>query len=237
MNDSEVAYFRKRMTDREAQRIIDGEEMSEDLVRLICASNDGYDTPELNDKLYLHFKGFSRICNLEAFTACRSLWLESNRIEAIENIGHMKELASLFLHNNRIKVIQGLDSFADLVTLNLSSNLIERVEGLGGLRRLQTLNLSKNLLTTPDTLAGLSEAPSITNLDLSSNNIADPETLEVFKSLQDLTQLCVRVSVRLPQNPVPSALCRARDGESKAKAHCRTVCLHLSVNWCWAGRR
>lgn len=183
MDNSDVEYFRKRMEERQSQRIIDGEEMNEDLVRLICASNDGYDTPELNDKLYLHFKGFSRICNLESFTACKSLWLESNRIEVIENIDHMTQLASLFLHNNRIRTIEGLDSFEFLVTLNLSSNMIEMVQGLSHLRNLQTLNLSKNLLGPVESISHLAECTSVTNLDVSSNNITDPAALEVSLGL------------------------------------------------------
>jgi len=189
MDEEDVAFFRKRMVDRESQRIIEGEEMNEDLIRLICATNDGYETPELNDKLYLHFKGFSKICNLEKFTACRSLWLESNRIEKIENIGHMKELASLFLHNNRISRIENLSSLTDLVTLNLSANHIEKVEGLSSLKRLQTLNLSKNLLSSAESVQHLTECQSITNLDVSANHIDDESVLEVFALMKELTQL------------------------------------------------
>lgn len=185
----EAAWFRKRMSDRESQRIIEGEEMNEDLVRLICASNDGYDTPELNDKLYLHFKGFAKICNLEKFTACKSLWLESNRIEKIENLEHMKELASLFLHNNRIYVIENLGSFKHLVTLNLSTNNIEMVQGLSSLISLQTLNLSKNHLGSKESIQHLAECQSITNLDISANYIEEPACLDVLEKMQNLTQL------------------------------------------------
>ena len=186
---SEAEFFRQRMLDRESKRIIDGEEMNEELVKLICAANDGYETPELNDKLYLHFKGFSKICNLEKFSACKALWLESNRIEVVENIGHMTMLTSLFLHNNRIKKIENLDALANLVTLNLSSNLIETVEGLSHLRQLQTIDLSKNLLSTKESIAHLSDCHSVTQLNLSSNNIKDSDALDVFVPMQELTQL------------------------------------------------
>lgn len=37
-----------------------------------------YSTPELNDVLYLHFKGFKKIENLEAFTELKVLYFESN---------------------------------------------------------------------------------------------------------------------------------------------------------------
>lgn len=40
-------------------------------IRLSCIENDGYEAPELNDKLYLHFRGFKRIENLEEYTSCK----------------------------------------------------------------------------------------------------------------------------------------------------------------------
>ena len=53
-------------------------EMSAAEIRLSCLENDGYETPELNDKLYLHFRGFRRIENLEPYTGCKAIRLESN---------------------------------------------------------------------------------------------------------------------------------------------------------------
>ena len=37
-----------------------------------------YTTESLNDILYLHFKGFSRIENLEGFTGLKCIYLENN---------------------------------------------------------------------------------------------------------------------------------------------------------------
>lgn len=53
-------------------------EMTVEEVLRSCKEHDGYQTPELNDILYLHFKGFREIKNLEPFTAVKALYLESN---------------------------------------------------------------------------------------------------------------------------------------------------------------
>lgn len=37
-----------------------------------------YSTESLNDILYLHFKGFSKIENLEGFTGLKCIYLENN---------------------------------------------------------------------------------------------------------------------------------------------------------------
>ena len=37
-----------------------------------------YRTPELNEKLYLHFKGFGKMQNLEQFTNLKCLYFEGN---------------------------------------------------------------------------------------------------------------------------------------------------------------
>jgi len=52
-----------------------------------------YSTPYLNDVLYLHYKGFSQITNLQDYTG--TLWV---------NLG----LKVLYLEGNSIKKIEGL---------------------------------------------------------------------------------------------------------------------------------
>jgi dynein assembly factor 1 len=56
-----------------------------------------YCTPELNDSLYLHYKGFIKLENLEQFTELKVLYCEGNCIERIENLDNCKNIRCLYL--------------------------------------------------------------------------------------------------------------------------------------------
>jgi len=43
-----------------------------------------YSTPYLNDCLYLHYKGFDKVENLEEFTGLKVIYLEGNGLGKIE---------------------------------------------------------------------------------------------------------------------------------------------------------
>jgi dynein assembly factor 1 len=66
--------------------------MSKATLVALCKENGLYKTPSLNDKLYLNFKGFSRIENLEEYTACKALFLEGNALESLEGLPALPEL-------------------------------------------------------------------------------------------------------------------------------------------------
>ena len=91
-------------------------EMTKDALKEVCKHLDLYSTPKLNDKLYLHFKGWDKvvapshccrdvamptllICaqikNLEDFTGLRALWLESNGLSKIEGLSENTSLRCL----------------------------------------------------------------------------------------------------------------------------------------------
>jgi Leucine-rich repeat (LRR) protein len=98
-------------------------------VKYYCEKEGLFTTPELNDKLYLQYKGFIRIVpeTLAHYNNLVALWLNNNGISKIEGLSNLIHLTSLALNNNSISRIEGLDNLYNLSILNLSHNKIELV--------------------------------------------------------------------------------------------------------------
>lgn len=171
-------------------------EMTPAIIKQCAMANDGYETPELNDKLYLHFKGFRKMQNLEPYTELKGLWLDSNGLQKIENLGHLSNLRCLFLNNNLINQIEGLEGLTSLVSLDISQNRIFKVQGLSCLPSLQTLNIARNYLETPESIDELTGCKSLTNVDLSNNNLQDAAVIDVLASIPKV------VALNMNGNPV-----------------------------------
>merc|ERR1711907_396999 len=167
-------------------------------IRQTCVENGGYRTPCLNDKLYLHFKGYQKIENLDPFTGVRCLWLESNGIANIENLEPMKDsLRQLFVQQNCIRCIgTGLEQMTELVAINLSENLIKSLDGISTLTKLNSLQLANNNLTDYEDLEALKTCPSIASLELNKNKIEDPRVIDILAALPLLKVL------KLDGNPI-----------------------------------
>ncbi|KAJ3052876.1 Dynein assembly factor 1, axonemal [Rhizophlyctis rosea] len=174
--------------------------MTERYIKHLCKEQKLYSTPELNDKLYLHFKGFAKIENLHAYTGLRSVWLEGNGITDIEGLETLTELRCLFLQQNCIEKITNLDTLANLDTINLSNNLIKKIENLSVIPTLSTVQMAHNFLKSAEDIEHLVECENVSILDLSHNKLDDPNIVEVFAQMRNLRVL------NLMSNPVISKI-------------------------------
>lgn len=163
--------------------------MTKQLLRKLCKDDGLYSTPSINDKIYLHYKGFSEVKNLEEYTGLKALWLEGNGLARISGLENQRLLKTLYLHENLIEKIENLESQVDLDCLNLSKNFITKVENLAHMTKLTSLNLANNVLKTYDSISHISTLTALQSIDLQQNKIEDPAVIDIFAQLPDLRVL------------------------------------------------
>lgn len=164
-------------------------ELTPAYLRKLCREHKLYGLPSLNDKLYLHYKGLSKIQCLDEYTGLRALWLEGNGLGKIEGLDSLKELRTLFLHENALDTIEGLDQLENLDCINLSKNYIKKIENIENNQKLTNINLANNMLTDYDSVKALLDVPGLQTIDVQGNKINDVTVIELFSQFEDLRVL------------------------------------------------
>lgn len=188
---------RRAREQRQAESVLFGAaKLTKEKLRELLDSNRRmyYRTEELNDKLFLHFGGFTKLENLEKFTGLKTLYAESNALDTMTGLETMAQIRSLFLQQNCIRKMEGLHHHPNLWALNLSENFIDKIEGLAGVPELNTLNLAGNRIG----FHGLSDVADLANssvccLDLQNNKIDDIDFLpEILMRMPQLKVLYLK---------------------------------------------
>jgi len=184
-----MAVHRAQLEEEEEDAIRVEKRITAKALKVVKKEQKLYNCAELNDKLYLHYRGFERIEGLDKWTGLRALWLEGNGFTKIEGLDCLADLRCVYLHQNCIKRIEGLDKCPKIATLQLCANQITRIDGLSRLKNLGTLQIANNQLSTADDLRHLIMCPNISVLDLQNNQFSDPDILDVLECMPQLAVL------------------------------------------------
>lgn len=171
--------------------------LSEKWLKKLFRDNYGlyYNTFELNEKLYLHYKGFKRIENMHLFPDLKCVYLEGNGFTKIEGFEQNLKLRALYIQENLFEKIENLNHLKDLHYLNLNDNYITTIENLSDMPNIGTLQIKKNKVGKNglSDLMGLLEIPTLSVLDISDNLIEDEACVdEVFVKMPNLAVLYLK---------------------------------------------
>ncbi|CAL5970935.1 leucine-rich_repeat domain-containing protein [Hexamita inflata] len=123
------------------------------------------------------------IQGLDQMTQLAILDLQNNKLCSIESLKHLQGLNNLQIRHNQLKQIKPLATMINLISLNLSDNMITDLSPLQYLIKLQNLELTNNLITN---LLPLKNLIDMQHLNLMTNNF---ENVDYLANMQKLKYL------------------------------------------------
>jgi dynein assembly factor 1 len=178
--------------------------MSKKEIRKVALEHSGYSTPALNDQLYLHYKGYQKIDNLQEYINLKALWLDSNGLQKIENVNHLSSLRCLFLQRNLLSCIENVQGLTSLVQLDLSENKLICIANLDALPLLANLNISKNSLSNAESIDNLTGCKKLSSIDFSHNNLNGENVIVTLARVSSL------LSINIIGNPIAGEVAHFR---------------------------
>ena len=147
--------------------------ITENFCLKLCEYLGGYEYPQLNSRLYLHFQGFHKIENLNRFINVKVLYLENNLIEKIEpEISKMQKLKKMWICENQIKELENLPD--NIENLWIANNLIEKIpDDFDKYKEINFLNIAGNFIID---LKDIYIIEKLTNLNIKSKEDAIKST-------------------------------------------------------------
>eukprot|EP00761_Pharyngomonas_kirbyi_P011497 gb/GECH01011522.1/.p1 GENE.gb/GECH01011522.1/~~gb/GECH01011522.1/.p1 ORF type:complete len:264 (+),score=60.93 gb/GECH01011522.1/:1-792(+) len=164
-----------------------------------CKKQGLYKTAELNTVLYLNYRDYDEIEDLDEYVNVRTLYLEGNNFTKIKNLDKLQSLKCLYLPNNAISEIENICSLSMLDTLILSNNLIEQISDKCLPSSLINLNLSYNCIQSVQSILPLEKQSNLEVLDLSNNKIRSEDAEVLIEFLKQFS--CLKI-LSLAGNPV-----------------------------------
>lgn len=159
------------------------------LTLLLLTRNHRYATPELNEILYLHHRGITRIRNLQPYRGLRCLHIESNALSRLDGLEELTELTQLYVDGNILENLAGIERLRKLRHLNANDNSLSTLEHVRDHPSLQTIFVRGNRIRTAEAFAALQTCASLTSLDVAQNDIEDVTVLDEIKSIQSIELL------------------------------------------------
>ena len=155
--------------------------LDKQLILSVAKSRDIYETPELNDNLFLHGLGISSISHLPEYINIVFLSLEQNSLTSLSVLNQFVNLRYLNVNNNSITSIDfrsDLGNLDQLEQLHASHNSIQNFVCEIFSPKLKILNLSHNKLNR---FPNVSMMECLEVFNVSRNAIDDKDILDSLK--------------------------------------------------------